>query len=89
MNGGVLHTVECLSPSELAEAESGYRFFSFRAVADLLSRARKIWEASQDLENCEAQLDRDYADLIPEDSCLYERFENVLRTRPSDFAHMS
>jgi hypothetical protein len=67
MNGGVLHAVGCLSASELADAESGYRFFRFDAAAYLLSRARIIREASQDLESYEQQLDRDYAALIPDD----------------------
>jgi hypothetical protein len=86
MNGGVLHAVECLSASELADAESGFRFFGYGAVADLLARARKIWEADQDLESYETQLDNDYAALIPDDSSLVERFEHLRKTRPSEFA---
>ena len=58
----------------------------FAAVADLLARARKIWEADQDLESYEPQLDNDYAALIPEDSSLVERFEHLHKTRPSEFA---
>ena len=88
MNGGVLHAVQCLSASELAEAESGYCFFGFSAVADLLSRARKIWEADRDLESYEVQLDHDYAALIPADSSLCERFEYIHKTRPSEFARL-
>ena len=88
MNRGVLHAVECLSASELADAESGYRFFSLGGVADLLSRAQKIWEANKDLESYEPQLDHDYAALIPEDSSLYARFEDLHRTRPSEFARL-
>ena len=61
MNGGIMHAVECLDASELADAESGYRFFDLGAVADLLSRARKILEADLDLESYESQLDQDYA----------------------------
>jgi hypothetical protein len=86
MNGGVLHAVECLSASELADAESGYRFFGFGAAADLLARARKIWEADQDLESYEPRLDKDYAALIPDDASLVERFEHLHKTRPSEFA---
>jgi len=86
MNGGVLHAVECLSAPELADAESGYHYFGFGAVADLLARARKILEADQDLESCESQLDNDYAALIPDDSSLVERFEQFHKTRPSEFA---
>ena len=86
MNGGVLHAVECLNAAELAEAESGYRFFRYGRVADLLSRARKIREADLDLEPHEPQLDNNYAALIPDDSSLVERFEHLYRTRPSEFA---
>jgi len=88
MNGGVLHAVECLDASQLADAESGYRFFSFDAVADILSRARKLWEANENLESHERQLDHDYATLIPDDSSLQERFETVHRTRPSEFSRL-
>jgi|ERR1035441_6112455 hypothetical protein len=88
MNGGVLHAVECLNALELADAEAGYRFFGFGAVADLLSRARKIWEANKDLESYEPQLDHDYSALIPDDSSLYERFEDLHRTRSSEFARL-
>lgn len=45
MNGGVLHAVECLSKPELLDAESGYRFFGFGSVADLIRRARQFSEA--------------------------------------------
>lgn len=88
MNGGVLDAVESLTAAELADAQSGYRFFRFEAVADLLSRARKIWEANQDLESQERQLDQDYAALIPDDSSLYERFEDVRKAKPSEFARI-
>jgi hypothetical protein len=45
MNGGILHAIECLSPSELSDAESGYRFFALDSAADLLSRARRLSDA--------------------------------------------
>jgi hypothetical protein len=70
----------------MAHAESGYRYSDFGAVADLLFRARKISEANLDLESYERQLDDDYAALIPDDSTLFERFESLYRTRPSEFA---
>jgi hypothetical protein len=85
MNGGVLHAVECLNTSELSDAQTGYRYFSFGAVADLLSRARRVLEADRDLESYEAQLDRDYASLISDDTALYEQFERIYTTRPAEF----
>ena len=86
MNGGVLHVVECLTPSEMSDAQSGYRFFGLDAVADLLSHARRVFEADDDLASQEALLDQQYAALVPDDSSLVERFEKYWRENPSDFA---
>ena len=86
MNGGVLHAVECLSALELADAESGYRFFGLSGVANLFTRAREAWKAQQDLELFELESWREYRDLIPSDSALFERFEAAYKNKPSDFA---
>jgi hypothetical protein len=89
MNGGVLHTVECLSPFEIEEAASGYRFFGLVAVAKLLVEARRIFEAGHDLAEQEGLLDRDYHRLVPDDSSLYARFERRRQSHPQDFAPLS
>ncbi len=86
MNGGVLHTVECLTSQELVDAKSGYRFFGLGQVADLMSRARQLFEADEDLEYYESLLDTEYESLIPDDSLLLERFEKHLQLNPTDFA---
>jgi hypothetical protein len=86
MNGGVLHAVECLAASELSDAEAGYRFFGLDGVASLLSRARTILETGDDLGVYEQQLDGQYADLIPSDSSLIERFKKHLKSNSSDYA---
>jgi hypothetical protein len=86
MNGGVLHAVECMTPEELADAQAGYRFFGFDDIDSLLSRARRIFEAGNDLGRHEGQLDREYADVIPSDDSIAERFEKRLKSSPSDFA---
>lgn len=88
MNGGVLHAVEILTPSELSDAESGYRFYGLDGVAPLLSRARKLFETGDDreLERQEQRLDRQYTVLIPSDSSLVECFEKRLQANPSNFA---
>jgi len=86
MNGGVLHAVECLDDSELADAQHGYRFFSLGAVADLLSRAQRILKTGEDLETYESQLDQNYATLIPDDSALNVHFERIYTSRPSEFS---
>jgi hypothetical protein len=86
MNGGVLHAVECLTADELANAEVGYRFYGLDGVASLLSRAHGLFEAADDLGSHEQQLDGEYAQMIPSDSSLVERFEKRLKSSPSDFA---
>jgi hypothetical protein len=86
MNGGVLHAVECLGPGELSDAEAGYRFYGLDAVASLLSRARSILEAGGELGSHEPLLDREYAAQIPSDSSLFERFEQRLKSSPSEHA---
>jgi len=86
MNGGVLHAVECLTAENLSAAEAGFRFYGFDRVATLLSRARVVFEAAEDLESHELQLDKEYAAMIPSDSSLVERFEKRLKSNPSDFA---
>lgn len=86
MNGGVLHAVECLSANQLSAAEAGYRLFGLDAAASLLSHAKHILESDQDLELHERELDRRYADIIPDDSALVERFEKHLAENPSQYA---
>lgn len=86
MNGGVLHAVECLTPDELSDAEAGYRFYGFDAVASLLSHARTLLETDDSLEFHESQLDRRYAEVIPDDTSLLESFKEHLRTNPSEYA---
>lgn len=86
MNGGVLHAVECLTASQLSDAEAGYWFFGLDSVGDLMMRARQIFEVGDDLESHEALLDQEYDMLVPNDSCLAERFAEHLKLHPSDFA---
>lgn len=86
VNGGVLHAVECLSASELSDAQAGYRVYGLDAAASLLVRAKAVFDADDDLEFHEAKLDRDYAEVIPDDSSLVARFEEHLRSHPSEYA---
>jgi len=86
MNGGVLHAVECLTVDELSDAEAGYRYYGFDSVASLLARARGIFEAAVDQGSHEQQFDGEYAQKIPSDNSLVERFRNRLKSGPSDFA---
>ena len=86
MNGGVLHAVECLTVEELADAEAGYRLIELEGIASLLSGAKRIFEVGDDLANHERQLDEEYTRIIPSDSALVERFEQRVKSNPSDFA---
>ena len=86
MNGGVLHAVELMTADELSDAQAGYRYFGLDDIALLLSRARQIFEAGDDLGSHERPLDRQYAQLIPSDDSLVERFETRLKSSPADFA---
>jgi hypothetical protein len=86
MNGGVLHAVECLTARELSDAKSGYRFYGLDAAAYLLTRASTILESNDNLEFHERQMDQEYADIIPADSALVQRFEKHLELSPSDYA---
>jgi hypothetical protein len=86
MNGGVLHAVECMTAEEVSHAEAGYRFFGLDGIASLLSRSRRIFGAGGNLESHEQELDSEYAHMIPSDSSLVDRFEERLKSSPSDFA---
>ena len=86
MNGGLLHAAECLTPSELAGALDGYRFFGLDSTAKLLIHSREVVEADEDLESQEAALDRAYVQLVPDDTFLFARFEQHLASHPEDFA---
>ena len=86
MNGGVLQAVECMTAKEQSDAEAGYKYYGLDTVEQLLSRARRIFEAGEDLGNHKQRLDGEYAHLIPSDIILFERFEKRLKFTPSDFA---
>lgn len=85
MNGGVLHGVECLTAEELSDSETGYRYFGLDAVASLLIRARRIFEAAESPGSHEPELNREYIQLAS-DGILTEHFERRFKSNPSDFA---
>jgi hypothetical protein len=89
MNGGVHHALECVQPLELTAAVKGYAFFGFHEVAAFFERAaddasRPTWTDEQ-----VAEADRQYARLIPDDSHLVCRFEDVFRERADQFAPLT
>lgn len=85
MNGGILHAVECMTVDEQFDSEAGYRYYGLDSVASLMSRARGIFEAADDLGSHEQQLDGEYGKLVPSDSSLVERFERRLKSNSHDF----
>jgi hypothetical protein len=89
MNGGVRDALEIATPQQFAAANSGYRFFGFDSVADLLTEARHLAAISVDLDALEARLGERYQSLIPNDDTLSDGFETYLRHSPSDFAPLS
>ncbi len=86
MNGGVLHAVKLLGPEQLADSQRGYEFFGLASVAGLLQCASQLFSTNEDLGHHEPLLDAQYARLIPDDSVLFDRFEQHRRSHPSDFA---
>ena len=86
MNGGILHAVECLTVEELSAALAGYRYYGLDDIASLFSRASEIVTSGRDVANYEALLNKEYLQIIPSDGFLSERFENRLKSSPSDFA---
>jgi len=75
MNGGVLHAVEVLQPTELDTAIAGYRRFGFSGAAAVLSLAKALSDSDKDAE--EARLDRDYATAVPDDASLDAAMDRV------------
>ena len=80
MNGGVHHALESLSGEELAAAKRGYAFFGFHAVPRLLDCAH---------QKTENRVDRDYAELVPDDSALFTCFEQFYAKSPASFAPLA
>jgi hypothetical protein len=86
MNGGLLHPFECLQPRELAAARSGYRFFGFRDVAELISDIGLALTLPRMADFQEASFGHRYSKSVPDDSALANRFEEYFKTYKSDFA---
>jgi hypothetical protein len=89
MNGGVLHAVECLQPRELAAAKSGYRFFGFHDVAELISDIGSAGTVAERSDSQEASFGLRYRKSVPDDDALANRFEDYFKTNRSEFAPVS
>jgi hypothetical protein len=89
MNGGVHYAIESIESAELAAAADGYAFFGFDAVATFFRGASvdpvlSIWD-----DDTEVVANRRYEEMVPDDSSLVARFEEVCRERPEQFAPIS
>jgi hypothetical protein len=89
MNGGVLHAFEALKPRERAAAKSGYRFFGFHDVAELISDLTSAPTAFEISDFQDASFDARYSKSVPDDEVLAKRFEEYFETHRSDFAPLS
>ena len=86
MIGGMLHAIELLNADELSDAQKGYHYFGLDEVAKLLSRAKILFDADENLDEHESRLDDEYLDCVPDDSSLGQRFEARFATSRSDFS---
>lgn len=90
MNGGLLHSVDSHSPTELDAAVEGFRYFGLVAAADAVRWT--VGAARTDLENdldeverVEVEADRRYDDAIPDDATIYDAFAVAMETSPEAF----
>ena len=86
MNGGVHHAIECIEPAELLAAAEGYSFFGFDDVAAFLRGAADDPVLSTWTDDTEVAADRRYAEMVPDDSHLVARFEDVFHEHGEQFA---
>ncbi len=86
MNGGVHHVIDVLTAVELAAAADGFSYFGLQDVAAFLNGAATDPVLSQWTDETEHVANERYAELVPSDSFLTERFERVFYERPNEFA---
>jgi hypothetical protein len=80
MNGGVVHALECLSPSEIAAAVEGFTYFGLTGAAQVF---RGTPDNSEETEN---RLDKRYFSAVPSDETLAHAFRIMLVAAPEAFA---
>ena len=86
MNGGVHHAMECVEPDELLAAADGYSFFGLEAVAAFFRGAANDPVLSVWTDETEVEANRRYEEMVPDDSHLVARFEDVFREHGDQFA---
>lgn len=90
MNGGVLHAVEGLEPTELEQVIAGYRRLGAESTAQLFESVRaQLGEGALDdpsrAEALEIESDRHYADAIADDEALEQMVRNDVARHPGDY----
>jgi hypothetical protein len=86
MNGGVHHAIDCVEPAELFAAAEGYAFFELDEVAAFFRGVSSDPILSEWTDKTEAVANRQYAEMVPDDSALFARFQEVFRERAEQFA---
>lgn len=86
MNGGVHHAIECVEPAELRAAADGYEFYGFNEVAAFFRGSGSDPILRNWTDATEVAANGRYAKLVPDDSHLVARFQEVLRERAEQFA---
>lgn len=86
MNGGVHHALDGMAPPEISAAAEGYAFLGLHGVASFIRGAADNAVLSTRTGATEAAADKHYAEMIPDDSYLVARFEELYRQRPEQFA---
>ncbi len=78
--------MEFLNEEQRTAACEGYEYFGFHSIAELLRRARSLFETASELGQYERVLDGEYADIIPSDATISEAFERHLLNDPESYA---
>ena len=86
MNGGVHHALESIGPDAIDRAIEGYSFFGLNDVAAFFSAADSDPVLSVWTEDTETIANQRYAAMVPDDSSLVARFEEVFRKHGDLFA---
>jgi hypothetical protein len=86
MNGGVHHAIASVGPENLVAATHGHAFFGLDDVAAFLRGMANDRVPSRWTANAEEVANRRYAEMVPDDSYLETRFQDVLREHPERFA---
>ena len=80
MNGGVVHAMGCLSPTQLDAAIAGFNYFGLAAAAHV------FMQSPDDSEATEERLNQMYWQAVPNDATLVQSFRIKLIACPGAFA---